>query len=176
MRVLLGVTGSVASVLGEKLVDAFEVNHEVKVVQTDSSRRILDLAGSKYQVISEKDEWSWRRVGDPIQHIELREWMDILVIAPLSANTLGKMVHGICDNLLLSIWLAAGNKPVVVAPAMNTQMWMHPIVVMNTHVLRSLGVFIVDPVEKKLACGETGVGAMAPIEQVIEAVERTCAL
>jgi len=172
IRILLGMTGSVATTLGRKIIGAFD-GDEVIVVQTPAAARfcepvmrdgVLNVAGAK--VLTEDDEWAWRKVGDQILHVELRDWMDVLVIAPLSANSLGKMANGICDNLLISIWLASGKKPTVVAPAMNTQMWLHPAVVKNALAIREMGVRVVDPVEKVLACGETGVGAMAEIGHI----------
>ena len=175
MKILLGVTGSVATILAEKLINSLETDHEVMVVQTYSSRRILNLSagsGSKYQIVTEEQEWSWKRKGDPIYHIRLRDWMDMMNIAPLSANTLGKMANGLCDNLLLSIWLAAGNKPIIVAPAMNTQMWKHPIVIANTNKLANIGIRIIEPVKKTLACGETGIGAMAHADTIVEIVRK----
>jgi phosphopantothenoylcysteine decarboxylase len=169
LKVLLGVTGSVAATLGMKLVDAF-VGDDVRVVATAAATRFTDFH-PRATVLTEKDEWPrpsrWKKVGDPILHIELREWMDVLVIAPLSANSLGKMANGICDNLLMSVWLASGRKPVIVAPAMNTQMWLHPAVQKNVASLKEMGVLVVEPVRKTLACGETGVGALAPMSHVV---------
>lgn len=163
MKVLLGITGSVAAILGNKLIEAFE-GDEVKVVPTKAAQHFSDFGS---MAITDADEWLWNEMGDPILHIDLRDWMDVLVIAPLSANSLGKMANGICDNLLMSIWLAHGNKPVVVAPAMNTQMWQHPAVQKNISTIKTMGVHIVSPVKKKLACGETGAGAMNSVSQIV---------
>ncbi len=103
---------------------------------------------------------------DPVLHIDLRKWAHVLVIAPLDANTLGKIANGLCDNLLTCILRAwdfeTPSKPVVVCPAMNTCMYKHPITSKQLEVVtKELGFRLVEPVEKVLACGDKGVGAMA---------------
>ena len=170
MKILLGITGSVAAVLASKIFAGFE-GDDVRIVITEAAGRFtaVGMTGPvpRRALFTDMDESHWQKVGDPILHIELRNWMDVLVIAPLSANSLGKMANGVCDNLLMSVWLASGKKPVVVAPAMNTQMWTHPAVEKNVSTLRDMGVTIVEPVVKTLACGETGIGAMAPISNIV---------
>ena len=171
-------------------------------------------------LFTDADEWrGYASVGaDPVLHIELRRWADVLVVAPLSANSLAKLAHGLADNLLTSTarcWefaaeeegRAAGEaggeaapaadvavaavqgaaaasgaaagppkhwplKPVVVAPAMNTAMWAHPLTRPQVDVLRGLGFTIVPPVSKRLACGDVGVGAMAACADIVAAVRR----
>ena len=108
-----------------------------------------------------------------IPHIELRKWADQLVIAPLSANTLAKLAHGMCDNLLTSVVRAWDRtKPIVIAPAMNTHMWDHPATTEHLAALQRWypHLTIVDPVAKRLACGDDGLGALAPIDAIVAAV------
>jgi phosphopantothenoylcysteine decarboxylase len=134
-------------------------------------------------VLGDDDEWrQWRRVGDPVAHIDLRRWADALVVAPLSANTLAKMASGMCDNLLTCVVRAwdtgsggagedgggveegegGGGKPLLVAPAMNTAMWQSPFTRRHLAVLEDvLRAEVVQPVSKRLACGDVGAGAMA---------------
>lgn len=137
-------------------------------------------------VLLDEHEWrDWRRVGDPVAHIELRRWADCLVVAPLSANTLSKMAHGGCDNLLTCVARAwdvsspdpAERRPVLLAPAMNTAMWESPFTGEHLGVLaRVLGARVVAPaVLKKLACGDVGAGAMAAPEEIAGAVARALA-
>ncbi|KAK6517352.1 hypothetical protein TWF281_004008 [Arthrobotrys megalospora] len=105
----------------------------------------------------------WAKIGDPILHIELRRWADILMIAPLSANSLAKVVGGFSDNLLLSVVRAWDtNRPIAVAPAMNTLMWDHPVTKTQVRVLEEEWKWfrVLRPVEKMLACGDSGSGAM----------------
>ena len=112
-------------------------------------------------------------------HIELRKWADMLVVAPLSANTLSSIVVGRCDGLLLSILRAwdwgEGERSgggVVVAPAMNTLMWTHPVTGGQVETLKGWGVEVLMPVKKVLACGDEGVGGMVGVEVVVEAIGR----
>jgi len=134
--------------------------------------------------------------GDVVMHIELRRWADIFAIAPLDANTLAKLAVGLCDNCLTCVWRAWDTaRPVVLAPAMNTLMWQHPFTRRHLRSLaadagaghipahladdaliqqindRSSTLRIVSPITKTLACGDTGVGAMAEVADVVAAVQ-----
>ena len=126
----------------------------------------------------DEQEWLWSKRGDDVLHIELRKWADMMLIAPLSANTLAKMASGICDNtlsLVVRCWDFSGrsdnkglNKPLLVCPAMNTMMLEHPITRKQlTFLTEELGVRVIDPVIKTLICGESGSGAMAPIATIV---------
>ncbi|KAL9001222.1 MAG: hypothetical protein Q9169_000406 [Polycauliona sp. 2 TL-2023] len=148
-------------------------------------------------VFFDEDEWAepWTR-GAGILHIELRRWSDLMVIAPLSANTLAKMTAGLADSLLLSVvraWDTTGAiddaagavKRIIVAPAMNTAMWLHPITKKQIKVLeedwgadaRSDGwVEILKPIEKTLACGDAGSGAMREWTDVVSIIEERLSL
>ncbi|KAG2199456.1 hypothetical protein INT47_011568 [Mucor saturninus] len=172
-NILIGATGSVAAIKVPLLVSLLKQtpNVNVKVVLTESAYFFIKDEIIDCDVYREKDEWStWDKVSDPILHIELRNWADIVVIAPLDANTLGKIANGLCDNLLTCVLRAWDiKKPVVVCPAMNTSMWHHPLTSRHMDVLRDvLGYHIVDPISKKLACGDTGIGAMAEYKYIAE--------
>ncbi|CAL8582578.1 hypothetical protein XPA_008234 [Xanthoria parietina] len=148
-------------------------------------------------VFVDQDEWTepWTR-GAGILHIELRRWSDLLVIAPLSANSLAKMTTGLADNLLLSIvraWDTTGatNSPatavkkIIVAPAMNTAMWLHPITKKQIKILEEDWgaegnpkgwVEVLEPIEKTLACGDPGSGAMREWTDVVSTIENRLTL
>lgn len=113
----------------------------------------------------------WHKIGDPVLHIELRKWADLMVIAPLDANTLGKIASGICDNLLTCTVRAWDlKKPLYFAPSMNTYMWEHPITAQQIETLKTFGYKELPPVVKKLACGDYGAGAMAEVNTVVSAI------
>jgi phosphopantothenoylcysteine decarboxylase len=182
MNILLGVTGSVAATLYSKIVTGLQSAGDVKVVFTQRSLHFTSqsplLNSELVKGYTDEQEWQWRKKGDIVLHISLRDWADVLVIAPLSANTLAKMANGLCDNLLTSVYRAWPiYKPIVLAPAMNTEMWKHPITgehlerlrIRHTHGIKKY-LYLVNPVEKELACGTTGVGAMADIKDIVSEV------
>ncbi len=198
MNVLLGVTGSVAAIRTPALVALLrEADHDVKIVATDAATYFFDVEEHRDILTLNDDEWpggGYTR-GDEVRHIELRKWADLFLIAPLDANTLAKFAAGICDNALTCVWRAWDlAKPVVLAPAMNTMMWQHPFT--RRH-LRSLAadfgaahipghlsedeiiplinergamLHIVPPISKLLACGDVGIGAMAELDAIAQAM------
>jgi len=172
-RILLGCTGSVASIKIPILVDQLQKKFEdlkypvsISVVPTANAIRFFptqSVINSGGKVYTDDDEWkAWSsRVSsdvDRVLHITLREHADIVVVAPVDANTLAKLANGLCDNLLTCILRAwPPNKPVIVAPAMNTQMYFHPFTSVHLKTLKEfLGYEIMDVVEKTLVCGERG--------------------
>lgn len=171
MKILLGVTGSVASTLTQKLKVSLALEgHSIKTVVTNSAlkfKRSDDAWGSYY---TDDSEWEIYRNEQRVLHIDLVKWADIFLIAPCTANTLTKMSLGICDNLLTNCVRAwPKNKIIIVVPAMNTEMFKHPL---TTEALSCLDVIFknlgwIEPTEKKLYCGDTGVGAMANIEDIV---------
>jgi phosphopantothenoylcysteine synthetase/decarboxylase len=138
MNIILAGTGSVAAIKYWRLFKALQDVGTVKGILTDKgayfastalaeNKDLLHIASSG-EVYSDSNEWSWKKIGDTVLHIDLKDWADVLVIAPLSANTLTKMAVGICDNLLTSLYYAwPKDKNIVVAPAMNTDMWNNPL-------------------------------------------------
>lgn len=113
----------------------------------------------------------WQKRDDPVLHIELSKWADILLVAPLDANTLAKMAGGICDNLLLCTTRAWDlNKPLYFCPAMNTRMWEHPITAKHIETLKSWKHIEIPCIAKKLMCGDVGVGAMETPEKIYQTI------
>lgn len=100
-------------------------------------------------------------------HIELRQWADALLIAPLSAHTLAKMANGLCDNTLTLVYRCWKDNPVVVCPAMNTFMWENQLTDEHLTKIKKMGVYVIDPIEKILMCGETGKGAMENTDNIV---------
>jgi phosphopantothenoylcysteine decarboxylase / phosphopantothenate---cysteine ligase len=160
-RILLGVTGGIAAykacALTRLLVRA---GHDVYPVVTEGAERFV--AAETFFALARKS-----RSDDPYPHLERA---DLLVVAPLTANTLARLAHGLADDLLTEAALAHAG-PVLVAPAMNTRMWEHPATRQNLETLRARGVEVVGPVEGELAEGEVGAGRMAEPEEISAAVE-----
>lgn len=227
LHLLLAASGSVATIKLPLIVEELSRHHHrgvsIRVVLTESATHFLAGQAKEQPTVSslerfpgvdgvyqDKDEWGpepWRR-GKGVLHIELRKWADLLVIAPLSANTLAKICHGICDNLLTSVvraWDTDGSvdidadgssgmrrrkKRIVVAPAMNTAMWRHPVTRKQVAQLEedwgvrdperdddneingAGGWFeVLRPVEKKtLACGDVGEGAMMEWQEIVDII------
>jgi phosphopantothenoylcysteine decarboxylase len=205
-NVLLGVTGSVAAVYTPELFAALSgAGHRVKILATRAAVYFFDparIASADGQrdpqvVILDEDEWPGLRYerGAPVLHIELRRWAELLLIAPLDANTLAKLALGIADNCLSCVWRAwERGRPVVLAPAMNTLMWEHPATARHLRQLaedlgagrapqelplteliawingKSVALRIAAPISKRLACDDVGIGAMAGRDDIIEVV------
>jgi phosphopantothenoylcysteine decarboxylase / phosphopantothenate---cysteine ligase len=166
-KIVLGITGSIAAYKSIYLVRLLvKAGAEVKVIMTPAAKDFvpsLTLSTlSRNPVLTDLfDEASWAN------HVMLGRWADLMLIAPLSCNTLAKMANGQCDNLLLATWLSA-TCPVVVAPAMDEDMWHHPATKENLRKLESFGNKII-PVEKgDLASGLNGEGRMSEPEQILE--------
>ncbi len=177
MNVLLGVTGSVAATLTKKLVMALqEAGHEVQVAATAQSQYFFSRKCLGVKVWTEADEWphaSYEK-NEEVLHIKLRNWADVLLIAPLTANTLAKIANGQCDNILTCVVRAWNlDKPMIIAPAMNTKMWDNPFTSRHLKIVKEVysGV-VVNPVSKHLACGDEGIGAMANIDEIVANLEK----
>ncbi|CAM40308.1 conserved hypothetical protein [Leishmania braziliensis MHOM/BR/75/M2904] len=137
VHLLLLITGSVAAIKTGLLLDQLSTERcNIRIAATKAAFHFLRRAqpsktGIPFQsIIADEQEWSeWQAMNDAVVHIELRRWADLVVIAPLDANTLAKVATGLCDNLVSNIMRAweVKQKPVILCPAMNTAMWMHPI-------------------------------------------------
>jgi len=169
-NILIGCTGSVASIKLPNLISELkskDSTFNIRVVLTEKAKQFVDLDEVKpsAEVLLDENEWKmWKNRGDPILHIDLVKWADIFIIAPLDANTLGKMSSGICDNLLTCIARAWDvEKPLLFCPAMNTRMFLHPITSRQIEDLKDFGYYEIKPISKTLMCGDTGIGAMAEV-------------
>jgi phosphopantothenoylcysteine decarboxylase / phosphopantothenate---cysteine ligase len=160
-RILLGISGGIAAYKTPELIRLFvKAGAEVKVITTEHAlefvTRLTLQTVSKNAVYSntfeDSNEYS-------TEHIALNDWADVLLVAPATANILGKFAVGIADDALSTTYLAF-EKPVFVAPAMNCKMWAHPAVQENMEKLRSLGVQFFESTEGELACGDVGKGRM----------------
>ena len=107
-----------------------------------------------------------------IRHISWAKWADVAVIAPLSASSMARLAHGLADNALTTVWLALPEQsPNFLCPAMNTQMWDNPITQRNIEILRQSGRYrFIDPINKRLACGDVGVGGLEEPENIMKQI------
>ena len=169
-KILLGITGSIAAYKTPLIVrQLVKAGAEVRVVMTTAStdfvsKLTLSTLSRNPVLIDLFDEDSWAN------HVELGRWADLMVIAPLSCNTLSKMATGLCDNLLMSVYLSA-TCPVMVAPAMDEDMWHHPTTKKNLEQLHRQGCTVLDVGHGELASGLVGPGRMAEPEEILTAIE-----
>ncbi len=182
MKILLGVCGGIAAYKSAELVRELQRRGaEVQVVMTANAERFispLSLASlSGRQVLTSlwepatNETASSKPQGFDIEHIRVAQEADAIVIAPATANTLAKLAHGIADDLLTTICLAS-QAPLLIAPAMNVNMWQHPATKANVATLRTRGAVAIEPADGELACGMVGEGRLAPIEEIAESVFR----
>jgi len=172
MKILLGVTGSIAAYKAAELLRKFQKSgHEVKVIMTKSATefvgeltfRTLSQHPVYIEMFPEAD--SWRP-----EHIELGEWPDVFLIAPSTANVIAKIAHGIADDLLSSTALSM-QAPIVIAPAMNDRMWLNPATQSNVATLKERGMTFVDVASGDLACGYQAQGRLAELDDIVAVVE-----
>ncbi len=176
MRVTVGVSGGIAAYKAAELVRALQRQAlEVHVVMTSSARRFVQpltfAALTGHKVITSLWDETESTTSDQsgIEHIGEAQWAETLVVAPATANILAKFAHGIADDFLTTMYLAT-TAPVLVAPAMNVNMWEHPATQANLEILRQRGVRVIEPGTGELACGMVGAGRMAEPEAIADAV------
>ena len=176
MKVTVGVSGGISAYKAAELVRALQRQAlDVHVVMTDAAREFIQpltfasLTGHKVITGLWSSSSAESNLDSAIQHISEAQWTDALVVAPATANTLAKFAHGIADDFLTTMYLAT-TAPVIVAPAMNVNMWMHPATQANLETLKSRGVRVIEPGSGYLACGMVGDGRMAEPEAIAENV------
>ncbi len=171
--IALGVTGGIGAYKSVEIARGLQRNgHDVVAVMTRSARRFVGPltfeAITRREVIT--DQWKPGANAD-IEHITIASTIDLLLVAPATANTVAKFAHGLADDFLSSLYVAT-RAPVLIAPAMNTNMFEHPAVAKNLETLIARGVHVVDPGSGYLACGWIGKGRLAEPEDVVAAAEQ----
>jgi len=174
-NIILGITGGIAAYKACDLIRLFvKAGIRVHPVMTPSAARFITpltisyLASNKVLIdfFEEKIDWS-------VEHVELAQKADLMLVAPATANIIAKIAHGLADDyvsLSALTFAGKGQKPLIIAPAMNFRMYEHPATVQNIKTLRERGVVIVDPEEGELACGEVGAGRLASIDKIHKTV------
>jgi phosphopantothenoylcysteine decarboxylase/phosphopantothenate--cysteine ligase len=173
-RVVLGVTGSIAAYKAGDIIRRLQDKGcDVRVAMSACAAKfITPLTLETLSRAPVAQDMFGREAGWDMAHISLAEWADVYVIAPATANVIGKIAGGLADDLVACTAITT-KAPLVFAPAMNTGMLEHPAVVENISKLKRFGAVCVEPKEGKLACGSTGKGAMADVDSIVDAV---CAL
>lgn len=171
--IILGVTGSIAAYKAAEVISRLKKkNAQVKVIMTKAATQFITpltlqtLSQNPVSVDMFDEPKNWE-----VEHISLSEQGDIFLLAPASANLIGKLASGIADNLLTSTVMAT-TAPVLLAPAMNVKMYENPITQENINKLQSLGYYFIEPAFGMLACGYQGKGRLAEIDKIIAGVEK----
>lgn len=168
MKVIVGITGGIAAYKTPQLVRLLKkAGHEVRCVATEHALQFVTPL--TLETLSDGKVYSdlFATNNDhSTEHISLKDWGDMMVVAPATANCIGKLASGIGDDALSTLLLAFSQKPLFLAPAMNTQMWECAPVQRNLDYLRSIGVHIIEPRDGFLACGAHGAGRMAEPEEI----------
>ncbi|MDE6648533.1 MAG: bifunctional phosphopantothenoylcysteine decarboxylase/phosphopantothenate--cysteine ligase CoaBC [Muribaculaceae bacterium] len=172
-HIVLGISGGIAAYKSAYLLRLFiKAGAEVQVVITPNGKEFITPATlaalSGKPVVS---EFFAANTGEWHSHVDLGLWSDLMVVAPATASTIGKMANGIADNMLITTYLSA-KSPVMVAPAMDLDMWAHPSTQRNVATLESYGVEIIQPAAGELASHLVGKGRMAEPEEILKRVER----
>jgi phosphopantothenoylcysteine decarboxylase/phosphopantothenate--cysteine ligase len=174
LKVLLGVSGGVAVFkavdLASKLTAAGAL---VDTVMTENACRFV--LPKSFEAVTGRCVYTsmWENpAGFQIEHISLSDSADVVVIAPATANIIGKAANGICDDLLSTILCACWQKKVLFAPAMNGKMWTNPVVGKNIETLKKMGFEIIGPEKGRLACGTEGIGRMTEVADIIDRLKK----
>ena len=169
MKVVVGITGGIAAYKAPELVRLLvKSGHEVRCAVTEHALQFVTRVS--LETVSGNPLYSDLFASGGTEHISLKDWGDVLIVAPATANIIGKVANGIADDALSTLLLAFSQKPVILAPAMNSLMWAHPAVQRNIATLKSWGIRMVGPATGALACGTEGVGRMAEPEEIVRYV------
>ncbi|WP_207941310.1 phosphopantothenoylcysteine decarboxylase [Enterococcus sp. DIV2402] len=175
-RILLGVSGSISAYKSADLTNELtKLGYEVDVMMTKSSQAFITpltlQSLSKRPIHTDVME---EIVPEKINHIELAKQADLFIVAPASANIIGKLAHGLADDLISTVALALPfDVPKIVAPAMNTNMYLNPLMQKNLAILKEVGYKEITPRQSLLACGDFGTGALATVETIVAQVKAT---
>ena len=171
MNIVLGVSGSISAYKAADVTSALvKKGHNVQVILTDGGSRFI-TALTLQTLSKRKVETDAFTEENPsvVKHISMAEWADVVAVVPASADIIGKVASGIADDLLTSTIVAANNQAVMVmAPAMNTNMYENPIVQSNIEKLQSYGYRFIEPKSSMLACGTMGKGALADVDVIVD--------
>ena len=172
MNIVVGITGGIAAYKAPELVRLLvKAGLSVRCAATGHALQFTTRA--TLETVSCHPLYCDLFASGGTEHISLKDWADLLVVAPATANCIGKLASGVADDALSTLLLAMPPERVLLAPAMNSQMWAHPAVQRNIATLRGWGIRTVGPAEGELACGTSGIGRMAEPEEIADALLST---
>jgi len=174
LNILLGVSGGVAAYKAIDLASKLcACGANVKTVMTENACQLVGPKSLEAITASPVFTSLWGQPeGHKISHINLVDWADIVIVAPATANIIGKIANGICDDLLSTVLCACWAKPTLLAPAMNDNMWSNPAVQRNVKRAKEMGFILTGPEAGRLACGAEGVGRMSAPQDILDALEK----
>lgn len=177
MEIILGVTGSIAAYKAADIANQLTKSKiSVNTIMTASAAKFITPLTfqtlTKNKVYTDMFEEIFY---EDVRHISLAQKADCCLIAPATANIIGKLASGIADDMLSTVVMAIKGKPIIICPAMNTAMYENPVTQDNMKKLKAFGYMFIEPKEALLACGDLGKGALADVETIIEAVKNILA-
>lgn len=172
-HIVLGVTGSIAAYKAAEIARGLvKLGYRVHVILTKSAQEFITPLTFQSLTKEKVHTDMFEKVDAPdIHHISLAKQADLVLLAPATANLIGKLANGIADDMLTTVSMAAWEKPTILCPAMNTAMYQNPIHQANLRKLQEFGYIIVEPKNALLACGDQGKGALADVEEIVKAVK-----
>ena len=173
-NIILGITGSIAAYKAADIVNALtKEGHSVQVIMTRAAQEFITPI--TFQTLTKNKVYTElfdKIIYEDVRHISLAQQADLALIAPASANIIGKLASGIADDMFSTVIMAVRGKPVLICPAMNTAMYEHPIIQDNIKKLAGYGYYFVEPREARLACGDLGRGALAEVGVIVDEVRK----
>jgi phosphopantothenoylcysteine decarboxylase/phosphopantothenate--cysteine ligase len=174
LNTLLGVSGGIAAYKAVDLASSLTVaGARVNTVMTENACRFV--SPKSFEAVTGLSVFTslWSMPEEyKSGHIAILDWADIVVVAPATADIIGKIANGICDDLLSTTLCACWGKPTLLAPAMNNNMWTNPAVQRNVGMLKKMGFKVIGPVKGRLACGTEAIGRMSEPQEILEAIAK----
>ena len=174
LNILLGVSGGVAAYKAVDLASRLTAGGaRVNTIITENACRLIGPKSFEAVTNSAVYTTLWNATQEyKISHINLADWADIVVVAPATANIIGKIANGICDDLLSTTLCTCWAKPTLLAPAMNNNMWTNAAVQRNIKAVKGMGFKLIGPEKGRLACGTEGIGRISEPQDILEAIEK----
>jgi phosphopantothenoylcysteine decarboxylase/phosphopantothenate--cysteine ligase len=174
LNILLGVSGGVAAYKAVDLASRLTAGGaKVNTIMTENACRLIGPKSFEAVTNSAVYTTLWNTTQEyKISHINLADWADIVVVTPATANIIGKIANGICDDLLSTTLCACWAKPTLLAPAMNNNMWTNAAVQRNIKAVKGMGFKLIGPEKGRFACGTEGIGRMSEPQDILEAIEK----